>query len=56
MNVPPPASIADAEFIRDGKLDRSPMHVVLRAYCLALLRTCWYVVDRIKFEQYYEVC
>ena len=54
---PAPSSIRDAQFIRDPQLQAgmSPMHSVLRAYCLGLLKACWYVNERIKFEHYYEV-
>ncbi len=55
--MPTPATAEDANFIRD--IDRSeppsPMHVVLRAYCLGLLKSCWYVLECIKYEHYYEV-
>jgi N-alpha-acetyltransferase 35, NatC auxiliary subunit len=56
MLVPTPSTISEADFIRDAaKAElRSPMHLVLRAYCLGLLKTCWYVVERVKFENYFE--
>lgn len=55
--MPVPADISEADFIRRRPLKEAmpPMHAVLRAYCLGLLKTCWYVVERIKFEHYYEV-
>lgn len=56
--MPVPTNIAQADFIRNRnpKEAISPMHTVLRAYCLGLVKACWYVVERIKFEHYYEVC
>lgn len=55
--VPSPSTIDEADFIKDRDPDtpRDPMFAVLRAYCLGLLKACWYVNDRIKFEHYYEV-
>ncbi|KAK5660650.1 hypothetical protein OQA88_12014 [Cercophora sp. LCS_1] len=54
--VPSPSTIDEADFIRsrDPNAPRDPMFAVLRAYCLGLLKACWYVNDRIKFEHYYE--
>nr|XP_036586040.1 N-alpha-acetyltransferase 35, NatC auxiliary subunit [Colletotrichum truncatum]KAF6796231.1 N-alpha-acetyltransferase 35, NatC auxiliary subunit [Colletotrichum truncatum] len=53
--MPNPTTIDDAHFIRNanGK-PPSPMHAVLRAYCLGLLKTCGNVNERIKNEHYYE--
>ncbi|KAL2135794.1 hypothetical protein VTI74DRAFT_6860 [Chaetomium olivicolor] len=53
---PEPGTIHDADFIRNRPADapRDPMHGALRAYCLGLLKSCWYVNERIKFEHYYE--
>ena len=28
---------------------------ILRAYCLGLLKTCWFVNNRVKSEHFYEV-
>jgi len=57
MLNPEPENLTDADFIRGRKNqeERDPMHAVLRAYCLGLVKTCWYVNERIKFEHYYEV-
>ncbi len=57
MLNPAPATIADADFVRDRKETdpRDPMLTVLRAYILGLLKACWYVNERIKYEHYYEV-
>ncbi|KAL2017785.1 hypothetical protein VTK56DRAFT_1648 [Thermocarpiscus australiensis] len=56
MLMPAPATIQEADFIRDRgpATPRDPMHAVLRTYCLGLLKSCWYVNERIKFEHYYE--
>lgn len=55
--MPAPANIHEADFIRNHPegVPRDPMFTVLRAYCLGLLKSCWYVTERIKFEHYYEV-
>lgn len=57
LMMPPPESIADAYFTRDtnDSSHNDPMLLILRAYCLGLLKACWYVNERIKFEHYYEV-
>lgn len=55
--VPQPVTVHDADFIRNknSESEACPMLAVLRAYCLGLLKACWYVNERIKFEHYYEV-
>lgn len=55
--MPPPQNIDDAHFTRvpGDSCHGNPMLEVLRAYCLGLLKACWYVNERIKFEHYYEV-
>lgn len=54
--MPTPSIIEDAHFIRDRtRSPPSPMHEVLRAYCLGLLKACGEVNDRIMLEHYYEV-
>jgi len=60
---PEPKTIEEADFVRPSSGSergvnappRDPMLTVLRAYCLGLIKTCWYVVDRIRYEHYYEV-
>ncbi|KAK0612858.1 Mak10 subunit, NatC N-terminal acetyltransferase-domain-containing protein [Bombardia bombarda] len=58
MLNPYPTTIQEADFIRprsgEPKAPRDPMFSVLRAYCLGLLKACWYVNERIKFEHFYE--
>ncbi|KAK3944495.1 N-alpha-acetyltransferase 35, NatC auxiliary subunit [Diplogelasinospora grovesii] len=59
MQMPSPTTIQEAHFIRsdDNQGDgaaQNPMFTVLRAYCLGLLKACWYVNERIKSEHYYE--
>ena len=56
--MPPPHTIQDANFIRSAD-PTSPIPatlVILRAYCLGMLKACGHVNDRIKNEVYYEVC
>lgn len=55
--MPAPDKIADAWFTRveNDHAHKDRMLFVLRAYCLGLLKACWYVNERIKFEHYYEV-
>ncbi|ROT43301.1 Mak10-domain-containing protein [Sodiomyces alkalinus F11] len=53
--VPQPATLEEAHFIRDpNKATSSPMHTVLRAYCLGLLKACGQVNAKIINEHYYE--
>lgn len=55
--MPLPLKTEDAYFTRahDDLCHRDPMLKILRAYCLGLLKACFYVNERIKFEHYYEV-
>ena len=55
---PEPKTINEASFNRNGlPADSNPLvHTVLRAYCLALIKTCGFVHNRISQETYYEVC
>ncbi|KAL3302566.1 mak10 subunit [Colletotrichum asianum] len=53
--MPNPTTLDDAHFIRDANGNPpAPMHAVLRAYILGLLKTCGNVNERIKSEHYYE--
>lgn len=55
--MPEPGSIREAYFVRprDMEANEQPMLVVLRAYCLGMLKACGYVNERIKAEHFYEV-
>ncbi|GAO14205.1 hypothetical protein UVI_02001620 [Ustilaginoidea virens] len=55
--MPEPGSIEDACFVRGraSELSQQPMLVVLRAYCLGMLKACGHVNERIKAEHFYEV-
>jgi N-alpha-acetyltransferase 35, NatC auxiliary subunit len=55
--MPNPLSIDQARFVRavDSTSQDQPMHQVLRAYCLGMLKACNYVNERIKSEHFYEV-
>jgi hypothetical protein len=56
---PVPGTIEDARFDRGnlpGKREGSPLvHLVLRAYCLALVKACDFVLARVASEYYWEV-
>ena len=59
---PSPVSFDDARFGRDQKQDardaegdRPWAHLVLRVYCLALVKACDLVLARVTSECYYEV-
>ena len=58
MLWPEPKSLDDARFERDQlkSSGNELVQVVLRAYCLALVKTCDYVHRTISREHYYEVC
>ena len=54
---PDPKTLEQARFERD-KMPGSGnqlLHLVLRAYCLGLVKTCDFVRRRIMSERYYEV-
>lgn len=40
----------------DGFTDEPITSRILRAYCLGLIKTCYYVNNRVKSEHTYEVC
>lgn len=54
---PTPVKLADARFYRGTPkaVPKSFLHTVLRAYCLATIKTCDFVHRRITVEHYYEV-
>ncbi|KAK1832761.1 N-alpha-acetyltransferase 35, NatC auxiliary subunit [Podospora conica] len=56
MLIPSPNNIHEAHFIRDpnSAAAQDPMATVLRAYCLGLLKACWYVNESISNEHFYE--
>ncbi|THV49810.1 hypothetical protein BGAL_0178g00170 [Botrytis galanthina] len=53
---PSPLSLNETRFDRDGSCveDEPLMLQVLRAYCLGLIKTCWYVNNRVRSEHFYE--
>lgn len=53
---PEPKVLREASFIRDGRTasENQLLHLVLRGYCLALLKTCDFVLGTIVKEHYYE--
>ena len=54
---PEPRSLEEARFDRDREGYRDTLlDVVLRPYCLGLIKTCDLVHRRISTETYYEVC
>lgn len=54
---PSPTSLDETLFDRIESCDAEEplMLQVLRAYCLGLIKTCWYVNNRIRSEIFYEV-
>lgn len=51
-----PKTIEDARFDRDSmSIEPSIIGIVLRAYCLALVKACDFVHARVASEYYYEV-
>ncbi len=57
MLMPQPNTIDEADFHRgaiDGA-DKAPMRAILRAYCLGMLKGCYFVNERIPREHFYEV-
>jgi len=56
---PAPKTLKEARFYRgprDNEDDPPLVHLVLRAYCLALVKACDFVLTRVTSEYYYEVC
>ncbi|KAF7885002.1 hypothetical protein EAF00_010820 [Botryotinia globosa] len=53
---PSPLSLNETRFDRDESCaeDEPLMLQVLRAYCLGLIKTCWYVNNRVRSEHFYE--
>ncbi|XXG97898.1 ubiquinol-cytochrome c reductase core subunit 1 [Hypoxylon texense] len=53
---PQPTSIDDADFVRDAQSrEKQPtLLFVLRAYCLGLIKACYFVNELVKDELYYE--
>ncbi|KAL8983209.1 MAG: hypothetical protein Q9205_002485 [Flavoplaca limonia] len=52
---PEPKKLQEASFDRQARATGNGMlHVVFRAYCLALIKCCDHVHRRIRAEQYYE--
>ena len=58
MLWPKPESLNEATFDRDKRTvtGNKLVHLVLHAYCLALVKTCDFVHRTISKEHYYEVC
>ncbi|KAF7942693.1 uncharacterized protein EAE97_006147 [Botrytis byssoidea] len=56
MLHPSPLSLNETRFDRDESCaeDEPLMLQVLRAYCLGLIKTCWYVNNRVRSEHFYE--
>lgn len=55
---PIPATLDDARFNRqggEGSKEPELVSIVLRAYCLALVKSCDRVIARVSLEYYYEV-
>lgn len=54
---PDPKTLEQARFERDKTpgSGNKLLHLVLRAYCLGLIKTCDFVRRRIMSEHYYEV-
>ncbi len=53
---PEPKKLDEARFDRQAPVTENGMlHVVFRAYCLALVKCCDHVHRRIGAEHYYEV-
>ncbi|KAI0025853.1 Mak10-domain-containing protein [Xylariomycetidae sp. FL0641] len=53
---PRPTSIDEANFVRDPNIRPKPTSLlfVLRAYCVGLLKSCYFVNELVKPELYYE--
>ncbi|CAK7270961.1 N-alpha-acetyltransferase, non-catalitic subunit [Sporothrix epigloea] len=55
--IPQPRGLYEADYLRRNLAEgtqRSPAHAVLRAYCIALIKTCGEVITTLKNELFYE--
>lgn len=54
---PEPKTLEQAQFYRHGdQRQGNPMvNIVLRSFCIGLIKTCDLVLNRISSEHYYEV-
>lgn len=54
---PEPETLKEASFDREGKVgnENAMVHLVLRAYCVALIKTCGSVYHTICSQLFYEV-
>ncbi|PSS22902.1 hypothetical protein M430DRAFT_33575 [Amorphotheca resinae ATCC 22711] len=54
--MPTPTSLEQTYFDKGGScsVDEPLTLQVLRAYCLGLIKTCWFVNNRVRSEHYYE--
>lgn len=57
MLNPEPGNLHDADYIRNwpAETPQDLMHAALRAYCLGLVKSCYYVNELVKSEHHYEV-
>lgn len=56
--TPPPRGLHEADYMRRNSAEgikRSPAHAVLRAYCIATIKTVGDAITSLKGEVYYEV-
>lgn len=57
--IPQPRGLYEADYLGRNAAEgtqRSPAHAVLRAYCIALIKTCGNVITTLQNELFYEVC
>ncbi|CAK7227713.1 N-alpha-acetyltransferase, non-catalitic subunit [Sporothrix bragantina] len=55
--IPEPRALYEADYMRRNSAagaQRSPAHAVLRAYCVALIKTCGDIIASFKNELFYE--
>jgi hypothetical protein len=55
--MPTPTSLEQTYFDKSdsGPQKESLVLQILRAYCLGLIKTCWFVNNRVRSEHFYEV-
>jgi hypothetical protein len=55
--MPTPTSLEETYFDRsDPRPQKEPLALqTLRAYCLGMIKTCWFVNSRVRSEHFYEV-
>lgn len=53
--MPAPTDLEQTYFDQSDSRQEPLTLRILRAYCLGLIKTCWFVNSRVRLEHFYEV-